>query len=648
MTTPYIDPNLIFAENAPVQDKPAAFSNYDKGWDESRKNDGRPLIPQMNYLAQQADLKNLYIHENGAALPYKDGITYEENAVVVKDGVLQQWEGGDWVIVSEQEVKRYLLDAGITEAELDSEYNYLMQRLAQIAVDKGWDASFVVDGGENQHQINNTTVRVVESLSDMLDINSPKNGQTVFAKCLQGGLFIYDDAKASINDGIVTFNGWGRQIKGFITPFMSGARLDGSDSSVALQIAFNYSQNNNVKLTGLGKTFHCNDVIFDSNLQFYDAYLVCNKFDTDMISVIKTRGTIDPENTTKDFYFYNIHIDGKRALHTNIVGALGEDGGRHGFRIRNIIENGVWEKCSANYCAVDGFEFFVGGYDSTRNDLIRNCKLIDCEAQWNGRHGASSDAENGLEIIRGKYKNNGKDLIHAPYSSGNSARRLTGEGTALYGVGWDFETYHPDTHPKNIRIVDVDMRDNARQSITFYRPNNPNQPSSENNITIDGGLYNSGLIDGDAITFATFETSNVGLMYDGVVLNNVDLGGQNLTLIGCNANLSNIKNYRRIDVQASTIYTDKEYNHTVYDSSPFYVNLHSNQPSNSLGKVKQNYNLDLPIGSLVGDITSINIKHESKRGGISFKMEPSGSLTTYFYARDVAIFAVGHDGACLC
>src|SRR5574344_2000540 len=104
MTTPYIDPNLIFAENAPVQDKPAAFQNYDKGWDESRKNDGRPLIPQMNYLTQQADLKNLYIHENGAALPYKEGIAYEENAVVVKDGVLQQWNGGEWKSAIESEL----------------------------------------------------------------------------------------------------------------------------------------------------------------------------------------------------------------------------------------------------------------------------------------------------------------------------------------------------------------------------------------------------------------------------------------------------------------------------------------------------------------------------------------------------------------
>ena len=37
-----------------------------------------------------------YIHENGAALPYNPSITYEENAIVVKDGILQQWQNGEW------------------------------------------------------------------------------------------------------------------------------------------------------------------------------------------------------------------------------------------------------------------------------------------------------------------------------------------------------------------------------------------------------------------------------------------------------------------------------------------------------------------------------------------------------------------------
>lgn len=37
-----------------------------------------------------------YARENGSALPYKEGISYEEGAVVVKDGELQQWRGGVW------------------------------------------------------------------------------------------------------------------------------------------------------------------------------------------------------------------------------------------------------------------------------------------------------------------------------------------------------------------------------------------------------------------------------------------------------------------------------------------------------------------------------------------------------------------------
>lgn len=66
-----------------------------------------------------------YIHENGAALPYNEGIAYKEGAVAVKDGVLQQWNGGKWIDVSSQEVKRYLLaqqeinnDQALTNNEL--------------------------------------------------------------------------------------------------------------------------------------------------------------------------------------------------------------------------------------------------------------------------------------------------------------------------------------------------------------------------------------------------------------------------------------------------------------------------------------------------------------------------------------------------
>lgn len=98
MTTPYIDPQNIFASDAPTQDKPPAFNNYAKGMDETRSNDGRPTIKQFNFIQQQNDFKFLYIHERGACLPFVEGFPYENNAIVFKDGFIQQKNGSSWII----------------------------------------------------------------------------------------------------------------------------------------------------------------------------------------------------------------------------------------------------------------------------------------------------------------------------------------------------------------------------------------------------------------------------------------------------------------------------------------------------------------------------------------------------------------------
>ena len=98
MTTPYIDPNIVFASDAPTQDKPPAFNNYAKGMDETRSNEGRPTIKQFNFIQQQNDFKFLYIHERGACLPFVEGFPYENNAIVFKDGLIQQKNGASWFI----------------------------------------------------------------------------------------------------------------------------------------------------------------------------------------------------------------------------------------------------------------------------------------------------------------------------------------------------------------------------------------------------------------------------------------------------------------------------------------------------------------------------------------------------------------------
>lgn len=65
----------------------------------------------------------------------------------------------DYVDDRDDELRAYLVEEirkqGVALDQLDDYYNYLMQRLAQIAVDKGWSASFVVDAsGKTQQEIN--------------------------------------------------------------------------------------------------------------------------------------------------------------------------------------------------------------------------------------------------------------------------------------------------------------------------------------------------------------------------------------------------------------------------------------------------------------------------------------------------------------
>lgn len=63
-----------------------------------------------------------------------------------------------YVDEKDNELRNYLINEiqkqGIALDQLEDYYNYLLQRLAQIAVGKGWDASFVVDGNKTQKEIN--------------------------------------------------------------------------------------------------------------------------------------------------------------------------------------------------------------------------------------------------------------------------------------------------------------------------------------------------------------------------------------------------------------------------------------------------------------------------------------------------------------
>ena len=101
------DVTQIFAIQAPEVDLPPTFANYPRGWDTARSNNGKPTIKQFNYIQQRTDQNMLWIHQNGAALPYDAAMEYAETAHVVKDGVLQKKQGASWVSATN---KGYNLD----------------------------------------------------------------------------------------------------------------------------------------------------------------------------------------------------------------------------------------------------------------------------------------------------------------------------------------------------------------------------------------------------------------------------------------------------------------------------------------------------------------------------------------------------------
>lgn len=225
MNTPYIDPNVVFAKNAPSIDKPAAFNNYDRGMDETRKNNGRPTIKQFNFLQQNTDNKILYIHEQGAALPYKEGIEYAEGAVVLKDGELQQFSGGDWVLLKKGVASDIADESGLTLQQINKSHKSvpLVENLRSI---KAKDGDIVETMGHSVVGVGGGLFKF-EQLSSKTD-----NNGAYIASSVSAGTWVL------IGDNYI--EQWGV--------------LESGDQSSNIQKAIDFYLDNNVKKFGFEKS----------------------------------------------------------------------------------------------------------------------------------------------------------------------------------------------------------------------------------------------------------------------------------------------------------------------------------------------------------------------------------------------------------
>ena len=411
-----------------------------------------------------------------------------------------------------------ILAAGGLPENSSADYNYLMQRLAQIAVDKGWDASFVTTASsQNQQQINDFGGAKWYAKVGGYDL-----GATVK---LDNGDTVKSTAYINTINPNIDMTGWFNETK-FIeakdkTFLDFGAKGDGeSDDSISIGLASTWSSIYKRKVSGLDKTYKCSNVFFDSYCYLADAKLINNK-DQDLISVLTTTISSD---WLENVVFENIHINGVRQdARTIKATGTSEDGGRHGFRFRRPCRN-IWIiRSSANYCASDGLCIFPdgrGGYFES----VQNFNIIDSEFLWNRRHGGSNDRANGINFTNVKCKHNGLPLeggSSLPATDGRQGDNFNGN---YYGNGWDSEEYSNTTISQNMTFLNCDMTGNARGGLIILATSNVQTPTTPTNIKIIGGKYDKGVYNTDdnaAITITPNGISNVNPIYENTVIDAV-------------------------------------------------------------------------------------------------------------------------------
>ncbi|MEG0407230.1 MAG: hypothetical protein RR623_00015 [Bacilli bacterium] len=508
----------------------------------------------------------------------------------------------------------------------------------RVVLSNGDIVKSTVDGNTNDPNVDMTgwefNDNTVESIADLLAIQNPKDGQTVFVKNRQGGTFVYRASKALVNDGVVTFFGWTRASFMFLTLRMGGAIGDGITGEWEnINKVLRYGFENNLTVDGEGLTYITAALYIDSNLYLKNANFKNSVLHQNMISVFTTDE--NPDTWLENVTFENVHIDGNRSECTGLPsGAFDEDGGRHGFRFVKKCRNIRFIDSGADNCCVDGAIFYAkGALQGAWSHFIKGVTFEGkCHFNNNGRWGISGDSVDGMTFGDGmKASGNGLSLGHgADITTGLSARLHEGKE---YGGAVDIEEYRGDAYSKNIIFGAVDFTKNAAGSVCFTRTGAIAYPTY-NVYFRSGGLFDNGISlnkSGNfnfSLNFSGYSTTLTENSYRSIFIDDVDLGGGDVLFTGTNdSSVSNIHNLVNVFLTLSDVSFDKKYPFVLNDpfSNYKHIGTYSDKNATWVGKDGQQSTLNIHNASSVGSKSRIHIRDNgATASGFEFEKSDGG------------------------
>jgi hypothetical protein len=213
-----------------------------------------------------------------------------------------------------------------------------------------------------------------------------------------------------------------------------------------------------------------------------------------LINGLQTSSGARPQGTIgglEQIRVENVHINGNRALTTNIVTPSQEDGGNHCIAALGWVRDLWIENSSFTYCGADGIE--LAGYEQPRttpNTIcpsdeatclpIQHVTIINTDTSYNRRHGVTLNGVFDYSFISSTATNNGRTLNgETVNTNGNFCATLGAPDFRCYATGTWYENdgLSPSGGGLNsVNIISSTFRDNEARSLYFYSIGAPTNP----------------------------------------------------------------------------------------------------------------------------------------------------------------------------